>query len=244
MEWATGFSYDSTYGGSFFKDDDKKMIATMMYKSKTFSKNIAYYLDDDLTVLTMDLKKYDDVQLEFMALMPEENLGGFIKNVTKVQIAAIDEQLNLASNTEYGVNINIPKFKFNYKLNLKQDLKKIGIRDAFDKNNADFSNMAVAHTPEERLYVSDALHKADIEFTEDGVKAAAVTVFAMAMVGSAMPTKSYPINISINKPFMFIIRDKATKDIWFTGTLYEPNLWENDKEEYTPKFVYNPRYGN
>jgi len=43
------------------------------------------------------------------------------------------------------------------------------------------------------------------------------------------------IDITINKPFMFLIRDKATKDIWFTGTVYEPNLWENDEESYRPE---------
>jgi len=41
--------------------------------------------------------------------------------------------------------------------------------------------------------------------------------------------EKYPINIIINKPFVFIIRDREIK---FTGTVYEPNSWENDKEKY------------
>jgi len=87
------------------------------------------------------------------------------------------------------------------------------------------------------LYVSDALHKADIEFSEDGIKAAAVTVIIMALGATSVNVKpTYPLIIDINKPFMLIIRDKNTKDIWFTGTVYEPNLWENDRESYEPKF--------
>jgi len=31
---------------------------------------------------------------------------------------------------------------------------------------------------------------------------------------------------------MFVIRDKNTKDIWFTGIVYEPNKWENDRKNY------------
>jgi len=238
MEWDSKFSYRSTWGENFYKDDGEIIKATTMYKGKVRDRGISFYLDDDLTVLTMNLKKYKDQQLEFMAIMPKEDLSGFVNNVTKEQISKIDENLIMSNQTEYGINVEIPKFKFNYDLELKKDLKKLGINDAFTRFVADFSKMAVAHSPEEELYVSDALHKADIEFTEDGVKAAAVTVFIMTAAGAAMPLPSYPIDVHIDKPFMFIIRDKATKDIWFTGTVYEPNLWENDKDEYTPQYDY------
>jgi len=83
------------------------------------------------------------------------------------------------------------------------------------------------------LYVSEVLHKADIEFTEKGVKAAAVTVFSM-MDSAFMPREAKPVDIIIDKPFMFIIRDKKSKNIWFTGTVYEPNAWEDDKNNYDP----------
>ena len=88
----------------------------------------------------------------------------------------------------------------------------------------------------EKLYVSDALHKANIDFTEKGVKAAAVTAFAIMSKGMFME-KQQPIEININKPFIYFIRDKKTKEIWFVGTVYEPNLWEKDKSEYQ-KSIY------
>ena len=115
-------------------------------------------------------------------------------------------------------------------MGLKQDLKNLGIRDAFDLYRADFSNMSNTND----LFVSDAFHKADIEFTEKGVKAAAVTVIVMMTNGTMIFREKYPVNIIINKPFMFVIRDKKTKEIWFTGTVYEPNSWENDKSSYSP----------
>ena len=89
----------------------------------------------------------------------------------------------------------------------------------------------MADTTELPLYVSAALHKADIEFTEKGVKAAAVTI--MEMAGGGMFPITHPIEIIINKPFMFIIWDKNTKDIWFTGTVYEPTSWESDRSYYS-----------
>jgi len=232
MEWIVQFSFDKTHGEAFYKNGGQEMTATMMSLKETYSKSVAYYLDNNITVLTMDLKEYDGIQFEFMAIMPKENLSSYVESVSKEQIEQIDKNLKLASDTQDGVNVRIPKFKFSYDLKLKDDLINLGIKDAFNKDKADFSKMADAKELDQKLYVSDALHKADIEFTEKGVKAAAVTVFVMRALGAAMPRESYPVNIIINKPFMFVIRDKNTKDIWFTGTVYEPNAWENDKASY------------
>jgi len=233
MEWAYKFKTTATRGRSFYKDNGEEMIATTMSKEERFSDRISYYLNDDITALTMDLKEYEDVQLEFMAIMPKEDLSGFVENVSKAQIEEIDKNLKTSLEEETVVNVQIPKFQFNYDLDLYNDLKKLGIKDAFDDKKADFTKMAT----DIQLYVSDALHKADIEFTEEGVKAAAVTVIIMATKGAFINTAS-PIDIIINKPFMFIIRDKATKDIWFTGTVYEPNLWKNDEKDYEPSFGF------
>jgi len=227
MAWASQFDCEKTYGETFYLDDGKEMTATMMFKKEVASKFISYYKSDDITALTMDLKDYNGTQFEFMAIMPNENLSAFVENVSKEQISEIDKKLIFTSDEIDGVNVKIPKFKFSYDLDLANDLMKLGIKDAFDDEKADFTKMAYIN----ELYVSEALHKADIEFSEDGVKAAAVTVIAM-MTKSAMPRQKNPVNVVIDKPFMFIIRDKNTKDIWFTGTVYEPNLWENDKEEY------------
>jgi len=230
MEWYRSFSFQDTTGRKFTLDDGQEVEATTLFR-KDSSKFSSYYIDDDVTILTMDLKEYNGIQFEFMAIMPKENLSGFVENVSKEQISQFDEKLVLASDLEYGIRIYIPKFKFNYNLNLKQDLMNVGIVEAFDKDLADFSKMADGKERNKNVYVSDALHKADIEFTEKGVKAAAVTVFLMGQ-NTSMPRPTYPVDVIINKPFMFIIRDKNTKDIWFTGTVYEPNLWKDDKESY------------
>jgi len=236
MEWVIQFDDNKTSGQSFYKDDGEEMIATTLSLDEIKSKNIAYYINDDITVLTLDLKEYEGRQFEFMAIMPKENLSGYVENISKEQINQIDKELILSSTTQDGVNVKIPKFKFNYNLKLKEDLNELGIIDAFDKDKADFSKMVYLYKVDSNIYVGDALHKADIEFTEKGVKAAAVTIFSMFGFGGGFMMEKHPIDVIINKPFMFIIRDKNTKDIWFTGTVYEPNLWENDKEDYGKSF--------
>jgi len=234
MEWEYRFDFDSTRGKPFYLENGQEMVATTMFNKEVASKGVAFYKGDNVIALTMALQDYDGTQFEFMAIMPEkENLSTYVENVTKEQINQIDNNLTLTSDTEFGVNISIPKFKFSYDLKFKTDLMNLGIEQAFDEYDANFSNMAVAND----LYVSEALHKADIEFTERGVKAAAVTVFGM-MTKGAMPVFKDPVVIEINKPFMFIIRDKNTKDIWFTGTVYKPNSWEDDMGDYQPSYNY------
>jgi len=232
MEWDYRFDFEGTFGDTFYLNDGTKIEVTMMHKTVTLSKSFSYYMDDDLTVLTMDLEKYNETQFEFMAIMPNENLSAYVENVSGEQINEIDKNLMFSSSESNKYIIKIPKFKFDYQLKLNEDLKELGIKDAFNKEYADFSKMIDLQKLEGNMYVSDTIHKANIEFSEEGVKAAAVTVASTRYFATTVEKPKTPIAISINKPFMFIIRDKNTKGIWFTGTVYEPNLWENDKSLY------------
>lgn len=235
MEWKNQFDENDTNGRKFYLADGTEMIATMMSRESS-SDDISYYMGDDITAITIDLKEYEETQLEFMALMPNTNLEQYVDSLTMDNIEEITQKLNLASNTKAGVKINIPKFEFDYDLNLKDDLIKLGITDAFNGNLANFSNMADLERTQKNLYVSDALHKANIEFSEEGVKAAAVTVFGMMDVTSIGVEKEIPIEINIDNPFVFLIRDKNTNEIWFVGTVYEPNYWEEDKGDYSTQW--------
>ena len=227
MEWENSFDTSDTNGEDFYLKDNNTMTATMMHK-ETNGEDVAYYKDNDITALTMDLKQYDDTQLQFVAIMPEDNLSEYVDTFTMDELNRIIENVTLASKTKYGVDITIPKFAFDYNLQLKNDLIDLGITDAFDEILADFSNMTDANTG---LYVYDALHKADIDFTEKGIKAAAVTVMA-TFEATAMEDNNKPEEIRIDKPFLYFIRDKKTNEIWFVGTVYEPNSWEEDREDY------------
>ncbi len=227
MEWVNGFSFGDTSGREFTLADGSKINATTMRQKEIRNSNVSFYKGSDVTALSMDLKKYGDVELEFMAIMPKGSLTDYVKNIKVEDIDKIKKDSTLASETNGGVNISIPKFKVEYDLKLKEDLKALGIIEAFDSEKADFSKMT---SNSRGLYVNDALHKANIEFTEKGVKAAAVTVFAMYDKAAIQLDK--PEEVVIDSPFLYVIRDKANGEIWFVGTVYSPNLWANDKAEY------------
>lgn len=227
MEWKSSFSTDDTFSGTFDKDG-KNLEVAMMHKGETFSEDIAYKIDDRVTVLAMDLEEYEGTQLEFDAIMPNHGtLDEFIADKSKDNIDYYLKDLTKASDTEDGLNISIPKFDFDYSIDLKRELQAMGMKDAFERS-ADFSKM----TGDQSLFVGDAIHKADIEFSEEGIRAAAVTAFMM-LAKSAIMEPTHPIEVNIDKPFMFIIRDKETGEVWFTGAVYEPVLWESVKAEYS-----------
>lgn len=224
MEWQTAFTPEKTHGEEFNLEDGSKMVATMMQRESK-AEDVSYYKDTNMTAISMDLKQYDDTQLEFIAIMPNENLSDYIKDIKMNDINQVIKKLKPASQANVGIEIKIPKFSFDYSLKLKQDLMSLGITDAFNSSLANFSNMA-----DTDFHVSDALHKADIDFSEEGIKAAAVTVFAIK--DNAMIREEEPEEIKFGRPFIYMIRDKKTDEIWFIGTVYQPNSWEKDKVDY------------
>ena len=230
VEWKNLFDATKTGIYNFYMEDGSIMKATTMHL-KTFSENIAYYKDEDITVLSMDFKKYKNTQLEFIAIMPENNLSDYIETFTIDEFNNILKKLSLASKTKNGVYISIPKFSFDYDLNLKNDLIKLGVTDAFDVDLASFSKIS-----DKKIYVGNALHKASIDFTEKGIKAVASTV--IATYDMMRYSKEQPKEITINKPFLYAIRDKNKNEIWFVGTVYKPTSWKDDKSKYKERHQY------
>lgn len=220
MDWVYAFDKLNTYKDGFYLENGEKQLVETMHED--ISSSIAsYYKDKNITALTMELRKYQDTQLEFMAIMPSKNLEGFVNGFSSSQLEDLTQKLIPASNKAGGIRVSIPKFSFEYDLSLKEDLKKLGIQDAFAEGVANFSNMA-----KERLFVKEALHKANIEFKENGIKAAAATISIFNTEEFVINSKE-PVEITIDKPFLFLIKDKNTSEIWFVGAVYEP-VWEEE----------------
>ena len=218
IEWVNKFECTSTNGSDFTLVDGSNYLATTMHN--TYYSNSSYYKDDNIQAVSLDLKQEGNTNLEFIAIMPN-NINEYINNINNEEInKVIDKLIKVDFNNR--LRLSIPKFKFDYELKLKEDLQSLGIKKVFT-TEAELDKIGP------NLYVSDALHKANIDFSEDGIKASAVT--ALIIKASTALEENY-VDININKPFIFIIRDKESKDIWFIGTVLKPNSWEEDKEDY------------
>ena len=235
MNWKDAFN-GSSYGRDFYLADGSKFEAMTLSYDATKKESVGYYMDDDVTMASIDLEEMDDgTQLEFVAVMPKKvALKDYIRTVNIDDVIGIENKKTLANYTKDGVDLYIPKFKFEHGLNFINDLRQLGIEKAFIREEADFSKMVDLvkikqdyGADDVYFYVSDAIHKANIDFSEKGIKAAAVTAFAMTKDMAIGPVK-HPVQIVIDHPFMFLIMDKKTQEIWFVGTVYEPEEWDED----------------
>jgi serpin B len=106
------------------------------------------------------------------------------------------------------VMLSMPRFKVENKFTLNEVLKNMGMNLAFT-DKADFSNISSIN-----LMISKVLHKTYITVDEEGTEAAAVT--SIEFTTTSMP--NYPI-FTVNKPFVFVIREKSTGVILFIGKI-------------------------
>lgn len=205
---------------------------------KMVNKNTDFYVyqDEKVKSFAKDLKEYNGTTLQYVAIMPEENLDKYISNITAEEINKIIgnlKDINKRENFKEGVITQvvgyIPKFKFDYDLNLIKDLNDMGVKDIFDENKANLKGIT-----DEKACINQAKHKANIELTQDGIKAAAATFIGGAGAGEMfdylydVPVEK--IDLTFDKPYMFVIRNKETGEVWFAGTVYEPLSLEDEVE--------------
>jgi serpin B len=113
------------------------------------------------------------------------------------------------------VMLFLPKFEFSSEYALGDTLAAMGMPDAFDPQNADFSAMYDASQAHETLYISQVVHKAFVAVDEIGTEAAAAT-------GVVVGITSMPREVRIDRPFIFVIYDQETNTVLFVGRVLDP----------------------
>lgn len=206
------------------------------YKRVDSSTDFKFYDDENVKVFTKELKKYNNTTLEYIGIMPKnKTLNAYIK---AINAKTLNETINKTKTIELGnfekgkvykITGGIPLFKYDYELNLMDDLKTLGVRDVFTLGKANLSKIV----NDSSVFIGDASHKANIEFSNEGIKAAAATEIGGAGEGSCGFEHLYDvpvveINLTFNNPYLYIIRDKDSGEVWFTGTVYTPLVNTNN----------------
>ena len=134
-----------------------------------------------------------------LIILPDERFGlkNLIKNLDVKTIENIKDGKNFKREC---VLLRIPKFKIEYEANLNDTLRSLGIKDAFDEGNADFSAMSMQS---KGLHVSEVVHKAFVATNEDGTEAAAAT--GIQCTNCCLRVFPKPIQITVDHPFLFMI---------------------------------------
>jgi serpin B len=116
--------------------------------------------------------------------------------------------------THWDLHLKMPKFKYKTKFQLRDTLSQMGMPDAFDLDTADFSGIDGTR----RLFIQNAFHEACISVDEKGTEAAAATAVVIGL--TAAPSS---LTVTIDRPFIYLIRDIETNAILFIGRVMNPD---------------------
>ena len=114
------------------------------------------------------------------------------------------------------INLSIPKFDICSDMELSNQLKELGVTDAFDQNIADFSPI---FPQQDNIYVSEVKHAARVAIDEEGVTAASYTLIVAAAGGA--PVHEDEVDFVLDRPFLFVIESADGLPL-FAGVVNQP----------------------
>jgi len=200
--WQYPFEEDATSPGVFYLLNGDEVTVPMMEQQESFS----YNEGDNYQAVELP---YDGRELSMVILLPSSGqFEAFEKAIEYQQVKYIMENLERRE-----VRLTMPKFEFDSSFGLKKTLIDMGMPVAFSAG-ADFSGL----TGNKDLFISDVIHKAFVSVDEAGTEAAAATAVIMEL--TAMPET--PVEVILNRPFIFLIRDIETGAILFVGRVMNP----------------------
>jgi serpin B len=203
--WAYPFDEDMTADGTFYLLDGGQVTVPMMKQTESFG-----YTDGG-GYQAIELL-YDGGELSMVILLPEAGqFEAFEEGLGAQQVTNIVSRLQLTE-----VALTMPRFEFDSEFGLNDTLAGMGMPIAFSPDDADFSGM----TGNRELFISDVVHKAFVAVDEAGTEAAAAT--AVIMTNTAVPPP--PVEVTIDCPFIFLIRDIETGSILFVGRVLNPSI--------------------
>jgi serpin B len=117
--------------------------------------------------------------------------------------------------TTREVQVSLPKFRAESQFSLRKALSTMGMPTAFT-GKADFSGI----DPKRGIAISEVVHKAFVDVSEQGTEAAAATGITMRTTAMRMPEQA--VVFRADHPFLFLIRDTRTGVVLFIGRLTTP----------------------
>ncbi|MBI4833713.1 MAG: serpin family protein [Planctomycetes bacterium] len=201
--WAEEFDKKLTKEGEFYVSQDEKIMTPMMHKQTEFN----YFKNDTFQCLEIP---YKGNEIAMVVLLPKK--GTELSELeSSLDMKSLAEGLKSQGKTK--VHVSLPKFKTTCEFELSDPLKEMGMSDAFSMT-ADFSGL----NGKKDLYISNVIHKAFVEVNEEGTEAAAAT--AVIIETKSMPPP--PEFFTVDRPFIFFIRDLRTDSVLFLGRITNP----------------------
>jgi serpin B len=201
--WAEPFEESQTQNGAFTLLDGSQVTVPMMHHTASYG----YAVGKGYQAIDLP---YDGREISMVILLPDE--GTFDAFESSLDAEGVDAILNDLTYQE--VALTLPKFEVESDFSLVEALAEMGMPIAFS-TDADFSGMDGTR----RLCIGDVLHKSFITVDEAGTEAAAATAVEMKLTSAPMD----PVSVSVDHPFIFLIRDIETDAVLFIGCVVNPS---------------------
>jgi len=208
-EWTNQFDPEHTEKASFHLETGDSTEVDMMKRRAVYPS----LFNEEVNMLNIP---YGDSLFAMTVLMPADkstNVEEFIEeSVTR-------ENLDIWTNnqSDQRVDLQLPRFELKYDIQLNEILELIGMEKAFKENEANFTGMlADSSSTRKKLFIDEIKHKTFIQVDEQGTEASAATSVGI------VPTSAPPAMI-VDRPFVFIIRERTSGANLFMGMVKNPN---------------------
>jgi serpin B len=198
--WLVPFEEDATRQEPFERLDGSTMDVPMMH----LNASIQYAAGEGWQAVEIP---YVGEQLGMVVIVPDDLTdfeAGFDAAAFETIVGALAPR---------QVALGLPRFGLETQVELGEVLADLGMPTAFT-DDADFSGI----TTQQPLQISAVIHQANIDVDEKGTEAAAATAVVMRATG--MPAD--PVTVTVDRPFVYALRDRVTGAILFLGRVTEP----------------------
>ncbi len=204
-DWSYQFDKTKTSDRPFYPDNGQ----TVNVPTMTGEIGAKVFYGDKFKVIEMP---YGRTNFTMIVIVPKNDLQSFYSELDCNKWNLITTSLDEIN--EFGkIIVYMPKFKFSYEKVLNDQLKSMGMIDAFIPDMADLSGISDAS-----IFVSFVKQNTFVEVDEEGTEAAAVTTIEVVL--TSMPPQ--PMQFIIDKSFIFAIRERTTNTLMFIGQVIKP----------------------
>ena len=150
-----------------------------------------------------------------MTIIVPDDMASFVAGLSAARLASIVE-----AEKTYDVDLTLPRFSADFRVDLADTLKEMGMSDLFDDAKADLSGIN-GNLPEP-LVIAKVIHQANIDVYEQGTTAAAATVVIGRATTGGEPALPPKTTFHVDHPFLYLLRETTSGAVLFMGHIGNP----------------------
>jgi serpin B len=206
------------FKGSWTWKFDKTNTSEKLFTTDNGSQVLVDMMSGEIPVRTVNHTDFTAVEMYYgrqnfsmVFMLPNTTVAELLQAYTADDWKQMTANLDAISDPTQVI-ITLPKFSFDYEKKLNDELKQLGMTEAFKLGLANLSNISDAG-----IFVSFVKQDSFIQLDEEGTEAAAVTTVGIEYT-------AIPEQVVINKPFLFAIRERTTNTLMFIGKVMDPAM--------------------